>query len=241
MEKFEIVNSLGRKYGCERYLEICAPTTGHQFADIDRTVFKTCDRLIYNCPDSHDDGLPVTYRTPFPGSYDIMRANIPNPGSYDLVFVDPYHSYDATMIDLLGASRILTASGIMVVHDCNPSDSELVGREYKPKAWCGLTYAAFIDFCLSTMGSAYFTVDCDFGVGVVFKKFAAVPSEFRMTKLSDKSRLDWFVAKSNDHQRYAYFRTHRKRLLHLITTERFRAFAGIPESPASAERDIAAQ
>jgi hypothetical protein len=241
MEKFEIINALGRKYGCERYLEVCAPSTGHHFADVDRTVFKTCDRLIYNCPDSYNDGLPVTFRTPFPSSYDVIRSNIPNPNSYDLVFVDPYHSYDATMTDLLGALRILTASGIIVVHDCNPTEPELVGREFRPNAWCGLTYAAFIDFCFSTIGCAYFTVDCDFGVGVVFKSFGAAPPEFRMTKLSDKSRLDWFMAKSNDHQRFAYFKGHRRRLLHLITPDRFNEIAGIPEEPVDAQSDIAAQ
>jgi hypothetical protein len=239
MKKSEVINALGRKYGCARYLEVCVPSTGNQFSEIDRTVFETCDRLVYNCPDKFDDGLPITYRTPFPSSFDTIRSNIPDPNSYDLVFVDPYHSYAATMIDLLGAYRILAPSGIMVVHDCNPADAGIVGREFKPKAWCGLTYAAFIDFCLSTGGCAYFTVDCDSGVGVVFKTFAAETGEFRMTRLSDKDRLDWFVAKSNDQQRFAYFRAHRRRLLHLITTERFREVADLPQEPA--ERDIAAQ
>ena len=238
MHKYEIINALGRKYGCRRYLEVCAPSTGKQFACIDRTVFATCDRLIYNCPDDFDDGLPIAFRTPFPGSYDIIRSNIPDSGSYDLVFVDPFHTYDATMIDLLGAARILTPTEILVVHDCNPEDPDLVGAQFRPKTWCGLTYAAYVDFCLSGMGTAYFTVDCDFGVGVVFKKLSDAPPEFRATKLSDKHRLDWFVAKSNDHQRFTYFRSHRRRLLHLITPEQFSAIVG--EAEPKLQSDIAA-
>jgi hypothetical protein len=114
----------------------------------------------------------------------------------------------------------------MIVHDCNPVDPKLVGREFRPNAWCGLTYAAFIDFCLSATGSAYFTVDCDYGVGVFFKRHGDGPPEFRTTRLSDKSRLDWFVAKANDYQRFAYFKAHRKRLLHLISPERFSEIIG---------------
>jgi hypothetical protein len=61
-----------------------------------------------------------------------------------------------------------------------------------------------------------------------------------MTRLSDKNRLDWFIAKSNDHQRFAYFRAHRKRLLHLIQPERFNEIAGVADNPENVPSDNSA-
>ena len=39
MNKADIINALGVRYGFSRYLEICTPTTGLLFADIDRRQF----------------------------------------------------------------------------------------------------------------------------------------------------------------------------------------------------------
>lgn len=218
-----MINELGRAFGGKRFLEISTPTTGKQFAEIDRSIFETCDRLLYNAPDDFNDNQPDTIRTPAPESYDVVqtmlsRRNVPK---YDLVFVDPHHSYRCSTLDILGAACLLGPAGIMVVHDCNPPTRELAQPDFRRNEWCGLTYEAFIDYCCSAKTSAFFTVDCDYGCGVVFRNAKNVPREFDVTSGRDRLALSWFGAKSNDHRRYSFFDRMRSKLLNLISTDRF--------------------
>jgi hypothetical protein len=179
--------------------------------------------LLYNAPDDFNDNLPDTIRTPAPESYDIVRTMLSRDQTpkYDLVFVDPYHSYRCSMIDILGAACLLGPDGIMVVHDCNPPTREVAQPEFKRREWCGLTYEAFIDYANSAKTSALFTVDCDYGCGVIFKNGKILPREFRMTPGRDRLALSWFNAKSDDHRRYSFFELMRGKLLNLISTDRF--------------------
>ena len=41
----------------------CTFSTGGRYAEIDRSKFLTCSRLMYRCPDGFDDGLPIDYRS----------------------------------------------------------------------------------------------------------------------------------------------------------------------------------
>ena len=112
MHKFDIVNALGRAYGGCRYLEICTPTTGARYSFVDPAVFSTRHRLMYRCPEAFDDGEDITFRTSAESSCDIIRtvhALQPPADRYDVVFVDPWHSYDASIADLYG-NRLQSSS-----------------------------------------------------------------------------------------------------------------------------------
>lgn len=242
MKKYDIINALGRRHGLRRYLEICTPTTGHMFAQVDSEWFTTKHRLVYNCPERTDDGLTYTYRTTLPYSHEILRTiDTATNGrcSYDLIFVDPFHTLQSSSADLTGACNMLSAGGIMVVHDCNPTDESMTGAVYQPGNWCGLTYRAFIDFTLLRSDLTYFTVDTDYGCGVIHKQ---PPTEASVGLARDREALQalwlrWSLAREAEETRYEFFDRHRRDLLNLITVPEFESLlASAPPSPIEQAR-----
>jgi hypothetical protein len=226
MEKYDIVNGLAREFGLRRYLEICTSTTGLKFQYVDPANFDACHRLMYRCPPGHDDGFEVTRRTEADTSHALvaeLHASLPAAERYDIIFVDPHHTYRASRLDLLGALCLLAPHGIMVVHDCNPTDPSIVQPQFQQGSWCGVTYQAYVDFLLGGHAAGHCTVDADYGCGVVFNTAAAVPAPWRNRRPPERLALDWAAAADDDAQRYAFFDQHRAALLNLVAPEHFRA------------------
>ena len=166
MQKFELAAALARRFGYRTYLEICTPSTGLTYAQMDRTVFTRCRRVMYRCPPGFSDGLPIEYRTEGDSSEALLRR-IRNRGRrFDLVFVDPFHTHASSLCDLLGGLRLLSRGGVMMVHDCNPTDPELASPEPVGGLWCGLTYVAWLDLLLTSPELGFVTVDTDYGCGI---------------------------------------------------------------------------
>ncbi|MDR3416430.1 MAG: methyltransferase domain-containing protein [Nevskia sp.] len=223
MKKTELVNALARRYQATSYLEICTPFTGHQYGEIDPALFRIRRRLMYRCPESFVDGLPVDFRSDSDSSYATVRQLAEAGIRFDLIFVDPYHTYRESLTDLYGAMRLLTPDGVMVVHDCNPPDAAVAAVEFggPGTAWSGLTYAAFIDFVSGSSRYQYCTVDTDYGCGVVFKRPSPVPGCCRHFELPEELALDWALARCDHETRFALFERNRAALLNLVSVERF--------------------
>lgn len=88
-------------------------------------------------------------------------------GTIDLVLADPHHDYHASVRGILTGLRLLKPGGVLLVHDCLPP-VDLIQPQYQPGAWCGETYAAFHNVC-TAMNLPWFTINSDFGIGVVCK------------------------------------------------------------------------
>lgn len=223
LRKFDIINILGRRYDLRSYLEWNTPTTGHTFAKVDAGWFAPKDRLVYRCPPHEDDGNTYTYRTSANSSRDIAQAIFTAKSGiapYDLIFVDPWHTYQASMEDLEGAWRLLRPGGFMVVHDCNPPDEKIANPEFQKGDWCGETYRAYIDFLSFRTDAVFDTVDTDYGCGVVRK--LAASREGRQT--DEQLLLTWLYWKANAadaSSSFAYFDSHRSTLLRLTDVESF--------------------
>lgn len=93
-------------------------------------------------------------------------------GSFDLVVADPYHSYQSSLECLQLCLSLVKPGGFIVVHDCLPP-FDLMSTTFRPGQWCGVTFAAFRDLCNSCSVS-WFTVDADFGLGVMYVHPAAI-------------------------------------------------------------------
>ena len=226
MEKYDIVNGLAREFGLRRYLEICTSTTGLKFQYVDPANFDACHRLMYRCPPGHDDGFAVMARTEAETSHALvaeLHASLPAAERYDIILVDPHHTYRASRLDLLGAMCLLAPHGILVVHDCNPTDPTIVQPQFQPGSWCGVTYQAYVDFLLGGHAAGHCTVDADYGCGVVFNTAAPVPAPWRNRQPPHRLALDWAEACDDDAERYAFFDRHRTALLNLVSPEHFRA------------------
>jgi len=236
--KMDIVKLLRRKYALGEVLEISTPTTGLSFAELMSGV-PGAHRLVYNCPDGVDDGQPYTYRTDARISGILTNAILAanrNAPCYDLVFVDPFHTYDCTATDLSGAYALLRPGGIMVVHDCNPECATLTAPEFVPGDWLGVTYMAFIDFVLGRGELSFYTVDTDYGCGVVYKD-RKLPGAGAPVSNGIRERLTraWNATRHDDAARFEFFAQHRRALLNLKSIEEFAALEGFPLAQALVE------
>ena len=226
MHKYDIVNGLAWEFGFRRYLEICSLNTGGRFRFVEAIQFDARDRLMYRCPDDFTDGLEIKFRTEADNSYELIRyldATLSMDARYDIILVDPYHTYRESLLDLRGAMCLLRPGGILVVHDCNPTDPDIVSPNFTHGDWCGVTYQAFVDFVLGARFDAYCTVDDDFGCGVVFGAGARVPDAWRGARPAETLALGWTACRDDDDRRFAFFQRHRSALLNLVSVGRFQA------------------
>ncbi|MBI3675244.1 MAG: hypothetical protein HY243_01330 [Proteobacteria bacterium] len=216
MKKADIVNALARKRGCGTYLEIATPGSGKAFGQIDRAQLD-CQRLLYRCPEDFSDGLPVDFRTTQASSAELVLAILDGKagrGLYDIVFVDSFHIYRASMEDILGGYCLVRPGGLLIMHDCKPPNVGMADPYYRPGFWCGVSHQAFVDFTLPRRDVLSFTVDCDFGCGVVFK-----PENTDAAR--DRTQFEWFCARRDEGYAFDYFERHPAELLRLKSVRQF--------------------
>jgi hypothetical protein len=226
MRKYEIVNILITKNGYRRYLEIGTPLAGFRFSRIDRAHLSLCHRLMYRCPPSFQDGSEITFR-----SEDERISHLIDPAmSYDLIFVDAHHTLECCLRDLQAALEMLSAQGTIVAHDCSPASKAAATPWFRPGSWCGVTYCAYIDFALSHPDLDYYTVDTDFGCGVI--KRATFADVARPAASNDLAAL-WRSERGRQKDVFDFFRQHRKELLHLVSVKDFLAMLNARLSPLS--------
>lgn len=225
LKKYNVVDVLVRKYGYSNFLEISTPTTGFTFGEVRKGSLNNYNRIVYHCDEHYDDDLPFLSRTSRSTSADLVRLlNDPEKNmAYDCIFIDPFHTYHATMVDLAGAFAVLADGGAMVIHDCNPTREEMAGPDFKAGGWCGVTYAAFIDFVLNRHDLSHYTVDCDFGCGVIFKRHRPQP-----LTMDPALYFEWIATGGDMADRYTLFNRHRQRLLNLISVEKFLLLEAVP-------------
>lgn len=231
MQKYDIINGLAREFGFRRYLEICTPTTGNKYLFVDPTQFDVRHRLMYGCPNDFSDGEDIAFRDPADTSLALIRHLIARiaaqgdreDGRYDIVFVDPRHTYRSSILDLRGALCLLRPNGILVVHDCNPTNPDIVHPTVREGEWCGVTYQAYVDLVLGARWPGWCTVDTDYGCGIIFNAEATVPPAWRDARPDERLILEWTAVRDDDDRRFDFFEQHRDRLLNLVSEEAFLA------------------
>ena len=236
LTKSDIVGRLAALHGYRHYLELCTPTTGLCYGDVQRSRFDICHRLMYRCPDDFTDGMAIEYRRAGVDIAEclaqIRRENV----RYDIVLVDPWHDYDTSFRDLTEAFGLIPAGGTLVVHDCLPPTEESTNpdgvRDPIAGGWAGLTHRAYVDFVLGRTDLTFYTIDTDWGCGVIRKIGDAAAPRSHVGPSSeacvqpDGDRRDLVIAHwktiGDDHRAaYRFLRTHAQTLLNLITAEEF--------------------
>ena len=167
--KTDLIDVIAKRFGCVHYLELCTQTTGNYYREINHRQFKSTRRLMYNCPGTFDDGLPIDFRIADFDIADAIGALSKSPEKIDICLVDGWHTYEYTTRDLTCAYESLADGGVLVVHDCLPPDAGVASPSPIAGEWCGVSYKAFLDFVLSRKDLDYCTVDIDYGCGVIFQ------------------------------------------------------------------------
>jgi hypothetical protein len=216
LRKYQVINLLSAVLDLRTLLEISTPTTGQTFAEaLESGQYLRADRLTYRCPADHTDGLPIRFRSDAPTSMGVVQRLIAASGHaplYDVVFVDPHHTWWCSTTDLVGGWLLLRPGGVMVVHDCNPRCAEITSPVFRAGEWCGVTYQAYLDFVIGGGAGGYFTVDTDYGVGVVFKGVTGPAADPTLA-------AGWRKVGEEGDDPFEFFARHREELLHLVSED----------------------
>jgi hypothetical protein len=223
MRKYEIALMLARRYGYTSYLEICTPCTGGTFSMVDKEQFSLRARLMYRRPPDFSDGEPIQFSTEAESSEELFAELMRSGEKFDLVFIDPWHTYESSLRDIVFGLQLIKDDGIVLIHDCSPPNQTCAAPEISSWEWSGVTFAAYLDVVLFTGSISYITVDSDYGCGIISK-------DRRLAHLSgsrpDAALVSRWRALDLTHK-YPFLDENRSQLLRLISTNEFRrGFAG---------------
>ena len=227
MRKTDIINGLAARHGFTSYLEICTPTTGNRYGEIDRRQFTSRSRLMYRWCAEACDGYRIDY--PIEGeAIEGALSDLRRRGQlYDVILVDPWHGYESSLRDMRSALTMLKEDGVLVVHDCSPPSLHHASPSYILGGWCGLTYAAMIDFVAAEPGLDLYTVDADFGCAIIRRR-SAVQATGASMRPDPAAMTGWRAVGSDFVERYRYFDNRRADLLNLLTIGEFLDREGLP-------------
>lgn len=194
MNRTKVINELIERYNLKKYLEIGVRDSRENFD------------LINIKNKIGVDPEPIT-----PVKYKITSDEFFNINNdfFDTIFIDGLHTEEQSYVDVLNSIKVLTSEGFIVMHDCNPP-TKYHARSYKEYLntrgeWNGTTYKAFIRLRKELKDWNFFTVDCDFGCGILTK------NKIKINNTIDLEReIDW-----------DFFNDNRKELLNLISFEEY--------------------
>jgi hypothetical protein len=224
--KAHIINHLATSRGHRHYLELCTPITGGRYAEIDHAKFETCLRLMYNCPEAYVpcDGLLIDYRATGLDISECLTKMREDGRRVDIALIDSFHDYEPSMRDLIEGFRLLDAGGTLVVHDCLPPRAEIAQPKLTPGEWCGVSYQAFVDFVINRDDVEFYTVDTDYGCGIIHKQ-PRPPSSIidPRTKERERTFANWLIKRDDPWAAFSFFETHKRMLTNLVSIREFLA------------------
>ncbi len=229
-KKTDIINHLAAAGGYHSYLEICTTKTGNDYQEIDRSKFPTCHRLMFRCPDGFSDGLAVDFAVAGLDISQCVRQIKERHHSYDVILVDPWHEYEPSYRALEAALDLVAERGMIIVHDCLPPTPKHASPDYAPGPWCGVTYKAYLDFVLTREDIAYFTIDADFGCGVIRKVGLRTDTLSALDSIGagrvnaqDRTALigKWTNLGDDFDASYRLLHDHKRELLNLVSVRQF--------------------
>ena len=101
---------------------------------------------------------------------------------WDIIFIDGLHLASQCYRDIMNSLKHTTDNGIIVLHDCNPPEWQMAHSDYDsylnfPTFWNGTCWKALY-YVKTFLPYEIFTVDTDWGVGVIDKSKVGTPIEF---------------------------------------------------------------
>lgn len=236
--KTDLINTFIKNRKLKSYLEFCTTNTGFCYSKINRNDLKICQRLLYRCTAEFNDNLPIDFRSETNEVSAQIEEIKNNQVQYDIILCDPWHLYSTSLRDIETAFELLKPGGILIVHDCKPYSADIATPLPIPGSWCGVTYQAYLDFVLANGHKLkYYTVDIDYGCGVIIKRKKPLPKAlfnfrkyFIETYLSFRNKdyrkylkiiAEWKEISSSNKDTFPFFFRNSYPLLNLIPYEKF--------------------
>jgi hypothetical protein len=215
--KTDLIHLISKRLKLRNYLELCTPTAGRRYGEIERVRFRTARRLMYNCPINFDDGLPIDYKIADFYIEDALTELKLSADKVDICLVDAFHTYDFTTRDVTYAYDLLADRGVLVVHDCSPPNEAWASPTFAPFDWSGESYRSYLDFVLARDDLDYCTVDVDYGCGIIFKNRTVD----MIAPVEPKLVSEWFAVHDDQQLALRFFFKNRAKLLRLISGKDF--------------------
>lgn len=192
IKRHDIINRLIEKFNYKKYLEI--------------GVFDgfNIQKIIAPHKDGVDPGVEgvIPPEVNYPMTSDQFFARLNKDIKYDIIFIDGLHHANQVIVDIKNALEHLNVEGVIILHDCNPPNEQIQKIPRETIAWTGDVWKAFVSFRLNNPQVNSFTIDTDWGLGVI--KFTSEILNFSINDVS------W-----ND------FDQNRKKYLNLISVKDF--------------------
>lgn len=188
MERTDIIQTLINKIGAKSYLEI-GISNGANFKKI------VCENKV--CVDPE----PLSKADYILTSDEFFKQN---DRTFDVIFIDGLHHADQVHHDIINSLHVLREGGYIICHDMNPQKEEHQIIPFRGGTWNGDCWKAFVSLRRDRSDLEMFTVDTDYGCGIIRK--------------GTQEPLD---INPGDELTYADFDKNRKEWLNLITSEEF--------------------
>lgn len=207
MTRSDIINTLANKIQAKSYVEI-GIDSGENFSQI------FIGEKISVDPNPK---IEVTHKM----TSDDFFASLPPDKTFDIIFIDGLHLSDQVIKDVRNSIKHVSDNGFVVMHDCNPPTKEhqdvegfdwTDGNHWPNKcgkhfgcnrAWNGDVWKAFLYFRATDPTLKMFTVDTDWGVGIIQK---------------NKSQETVSIEPDVNYETFAYYRNE---ILNLISPQQF--------------------
>ena len=210
---------LGKKFGYQSYLEICTSTTGGTYAQVDKVQFSRHVRAMYRRPDDFSDEETIDLSVESENGEELFEKLMRSGEKFDIVFIDSFHTYSASLRDLVYGLQLVHENGMILIHDCFPPNEACTAPAFIPGEWCGLSFAAYLDVVLFTPGLHYITIDSDYGCGLITKSDLLSRFPTSSITLEPDLVLQWRALGLS--QKYGFFKKHYRELLHLVSPDEF--------------------
>jgi hypothetical protein len=222
VRKWEVVDWLRRQTEARSYAQIVSNTTSPKMLQRPELAeFGSITAFTY-ASDFQRDERPASRHLPTLGDIEGMVSH--NRAMSDIVFVDPWHTYDDSLRVLQLGYGMVSPGGYLVVHDCNPGQSEFTVMlpEHCAVCWCGDTWRAFVDFTANLPADTeWWTLASDLGVGVI-RAAECPPPARRGRRARPRSSFAPLVPSNLDvDEKWAWLEANREQALRLVSVEQW--------------------
>ena len=182
MNRFDLINFLIETFGYKSYLEIGVAGAENNFNLIKAPV---------KCGvDPSTEGEAIIKMTA-----DSFFAQ--NKETFDIIFIDGDHVDEQVTKDISNSLACLNPNGLIVLHDCNPTEKDHQEVPAVITFWVGTVWKAWVR-CIQTLPPAIemFVINNDTGIGIMKatgkgKKLGPIPEDQLTYENFDLNRDKW--------------------------------------------------
>ena len=158
--RWHFINLLLEKFNLQSYLEI-----GYDRGECFSKVKTDCKTSVDPAKGRYSHATP-TYRLTSDEYFQTVASKEGH--KYDIIFIDGLHNNKQVSRDIENSINRINTGGFILLHDCNPPTEYHQREIHGGGEWNGTTWKAFVQFRKDNPDIMTFTIDADWGVGVIY-------------------------------------------------------------------------